>query len=708
MDHRWLPGAWGERPGRVHAGVARSEAIRGVESELETFSLLAVQIDARVRLDAQMVRQAAVKQLRVPVYEVGVSRLSTAAFLIRFGTQQQRDAAYRCKELHIGHTKLHIMAWKRQFSSKGMSKFFYHARVCIEGVPFHARHAEAVAGLFKAPTIIDDLDCDAEKPEEEECLRLWLWTADPDAIPISGVLHIEEPVTLPEPNYAESLVELGMPMGAMRAGAAEALEFEVLIHVDRVLDYSAPPANPSYRYPDSPISGHPDVPEEEWPVSHPFHWRLGVPDGEVRTGEQRRISVHDRLGDRGRDRSPPRGGAGGAAHLGLRQMTPSGPHDLQGHYGSCSYHHGSSSSHGGGGRFTRREMQWRVKADHRLLGRSNVFSRLGKVDLEIEEGRSRGKDTELGQCASGDSFQFDAILDLGQRTVDPMVEEANRHGLTNVQQCSVEPTAAYKVQAVPDCPKDANDAAAQANTHADLGMFEEDLYMAHPPPHDSAEHANQSTVPSRPESDGHHDGLLGATDELDHGFDLGHLLDGLPFDLNQAVPFPPPPATGLQVLAPATATVCDNTPRVVLGTAEARLNKDEKDKAGPKSAVRFAVPLKKALLCNPMARSKSSGTKKQLQNESVLKERKKANRGTGKKINLPIDEQATVLLMKAAGVITEDAQLTEEAQQQFGETFTEPLLDKPVRDIRIALGLPGDGRVDALGVLVSEAGVADD
>ncbi|CAN6324625.1 unnamed protein product [Urochloa humidicola] len=197
MDHRWLPGAWGERPGRVHAGVARSEAIRGVESELETFSLMAVQIDARVRLDAQMVRQAAVKQLRVPVYEVGVSRLSTAAFLIRFGTQQQRDAAYRCKELHIGHTKLHIMAWKRQFSSKGMSKFFYHARVCIEGVPFHARHAEAVAGLFKAPTIIDDLDCDAEKPEEEECLRLWLWTADPDAIPISGVLHIEEPMTLP-------------------------------------------------------------------------------------------------------------------------------------------------------------------------------------------------------------------------------------------------------------------------------------------------------------------------------------------------------------------------------------------------------------------------------------------------------------------------------------------------------------------------------
>ncbi|CAO2211019.1 unnamed protein product [Urochloa humidicola] len=417
MDHRWLPGALGERPRHVYAGVARTEAVRGVESELEAFSLLAVQVDARIRLDTAQIRQAAVRQFRLQFFEVGVSRLSSAAFLVRFGNQQQRDAARQCKELHIGHTKLHIMAWKRQFGSRGMSKFFYHARLCIEGVPWHARHAEAVAGLFKAPTIIDDLDCDIEKPEEEECLRLWIWTADPDAIPTSGALHIEEPVTLPEANYAESLIDLGMPMGALRVGAAEALEYEVLIHVDRVLDYSAPPVNPSRRSPDSPISGRPDEePYEEWPLSHPFHWRLGVPDGEMQQpGEQRRISVHDRLGDRGRDRSPPHDGAGGAGNLGLRQVPPSEPHDWQGyHRGGTSYRHGSSSG-SGGGQFTRRQLQWRVKEDHRVLG-TNVISKLSKASM--------GASIDIGQCAPGDSFRPDEILVPELRTVDPMVEEA--------------------------------------------------------------------------------------------------------------------------------------------------------------------------------------------------------------------------------------------------------------------------------------------
>jgi hypothetical protein len=45
--------------------------------------------------------------------------------------------------------------------------------------------------------MIDDKWCEEEKPKEEECVHLWLWTSAPDDIAISGTLLSEEPVVLP-------------------------------------------------------------------------------------------------------------------------------------------------------------------------------------------------------------------------------------------------------------------------------------------------------------------------------------------------------------------------------------------------------------------------------------------------------------------------------------------------------------------------------
>lgn len=50
-----IPGAPDLRPGHVRAGVARTVAVREEERALETFALLAVQVDARVRLDTARV-----------------------------------------------------------------------------------------------------------------------------------------------------------------------------------------------------------------------------------------------------------------------------------------------------------------------------------------------------------------------------------------------------------------------------------------------------------------------------------------------------------------------------------------------------------------------------------------------------------------------------------------------------------------------------
>lgn len=99
----------------------------------------------------------------------------------------------------------------------------------------------------------------------------------------------------------------------VRPGATALHDNEVITHVDRVLDFTLPPHSPSWESYESETSGIPDDSvEDECSVRHNFSWQLGVAD---RRHSPRRASVHERLGDRCRDRSPPGGGAEGRGKM---------------------------------------------------------------------------------------------------------------------------------------------------------------------------------------------------------------------------------------------------------------------------------------------------------------------------------------------------------------------------------------------------------
>ncbi|CAN6380649.1 unnamed protein product [Urochloa humidicola] len=304
-----IKGAPEYHPDHVQVGVPRSDAIRADERALEIYALLAVQMDASVQLPTEVVRREAIRQLEVPVHELGVSLLASYKFLLKFDGRDQRNAAWRKRILHVGHYNLSLLPWSRRVDGE-LSKFLFRARLCIEGVSGHARQPEVVASLFKSPVFIEEFNCQLEKPEEESCVRLWAWTSDPDGFAKTGTLQIAEPATLPEEGYVEMLEELGMPMLTRRRGPTGVMDYEVIIHVDRLFDYSDPPNYSSCKSVDSIQSGIPAGDDEEsWPPYHNFVWHLGVPDVGV---QRRRVPVQERLGRPVRQQLPPRdGGAGG-------------------------------------------------------------------------------------------------------------------------------------------------------------------------------------------------------------------------------------------------------------------------------------------------------------------------------------------------------------------------------------------------------------
>jgi hypothetical protein len=212
---------------------------------------------------------------------------------------------------NIGNTGLKLLPWSRCVGADNdIVKYHYRARLCIEGIPGHVRQPTALAPLFKNSVFIDELDYVKEKPEEESCVCLWAWISDPDGFAKTGtLLEVAEPVFLPEEDYVMSSEDWSRQEDVNKQDSAKLLKYNVIIHLDRVLDYSTPSSSMSHKSVHSVVSGLPDEElEEPWPTPHSFLWRLGVQDGGA---AGRRVLAHERLGARTRDESPPRGGGAG-------------------------------------------------------------------------------------------------------------------------------------------------------------------------------------------------------------------------------------------------------------------------------------------------------------------------------------------------------------------------------------------------------------
>ncbi|KAF8653160.1 hypothetical protein HU200_062608 [Digitaria exilis] len=141
----------------------------------------------------------------------------------------------------------------------------FRARVCIEGVPDHARQAATVAQLFSAPLFIEEVNHTIEKEENKSTFNLLIWTASPSDLAIAGTLQIEEPIQFSDEYY----LRVGnMELPHIRETAVKMLNYEVLIHLDRVIDFSPLPS-PDRQSFDTDISGQPnDEPTVQWPVTH--------------------------------------------------------------------------------------------------------------------------------------------------------------------------------------------------------------------------------------------------------------------------------------------------------------------------------------------------------------------------------------------------------------------------------------------------------
>lgn len=137
------------------------------------------------------------------------------------------------------------MPWTRQFGATE-SKLRYHVRMCIEGVPVHGAQVETISQLLPEGTFVENIDTKMHTEAEKACLCVWIWAVDPDAIAVEGVLKLEEPIEFTGEFHNDFFTRLGnMEPSDLRNDAAKMLDYQVILHVDRAIDYTAPASSPS-------------------------------------------------------------------------------------------------------------------------------------------------------------------------------------------------------------------------------------------------------------------------------------------------------------------------------------------------------------------------------------------------------------------------------------------------------------------------------
>ncbi|CAN6164517.1 unnamed protein product [Urochloa humidicola] len=168
------------RPGAPHVRPDRVEATAPVTKEMvhDLWNLLTYGVIA-VATGPRPSRYRLAKALSVALHtnttEMRISLYPPEGFLVVFSSACRRDAALRLRpDFKVDGTLIQFMPWTDMSHAAAAPNLRYKARLCIEGVPEHARHLDTVAKLVDPTTLMERLDLHTRTERDSACCCVWV------------------------------------------------------------------------------------------------------------------------------------------------------------------------------------------------------------------------------------------------------------------------------------------------------------------------------------------------------------------------------------------------------------------------------------------------------------------------------------------------------------------------------------------------------
>jgi hypothetical protein len=100
--------------------------------------------------------------------------------------------------------RVHIRRWSRQFLASGREMPFV-LDIELRGLPFHLRDVHSAEQLLVGHCLVHELLLGPEEVVDLSSFRLRVWCDDPDNLPSSLDLHVEEPPVDVGPSYPRTV-----------------------------------------------------------------------------------------------------------------------------------------------------------------------------------------------------------------------------------------------------------------------------------------------------------------------------------------------------------------------------------------------------------------------------------------------------------------------------------------------------------------------
>ncbi|KAL5214887.1 hypothetical protein ABZP36_004039 [Zizania latifolia] len=271
-----------QRPASVQRLLKASITLDHTERRLMRHAAFAVVVGPRSASSAAHVKHRLTEYLRVQPNDVEVFAHPGGSFLVYFARSEERTVALSETCLPLRGLELKLIPWSRR-AQASFAKLRFRARLCLEGVPRHAWNSDTTVLLLSDGCLFDKTQ-DANRIPKSATLQI----AEPNE-------HLSPPRNFPEFDITETPAQRGPP---------NVLLYNILIHLDTLLDYDPPVSQeePFFTYsPYSAIVSGLDSPvslEDEVHRKLHFHWILSVVDG-----TPSRPPARNRLGNHRRDRS---------------------------------------------------------------------------------------------------------------------------------------------------------------------------------------------------------------------------------------------------------------------------------------------------------------------------------------------------------------------------------------------------------------------
>uniref|UniRef100_A0A8I6X9N7 CCHC-type domain-containing protein n=1 Tax=Hordeum vulgare subsp. vulgare TaxID=112509 RepID=A0A8I6X9N7_HORVV len=213
-------------------------------------------------------------QLAVPEHSLRVTAHHPEHYLVIFSQPAQQVNALRRASIRVDGAVFNVASW-HEHDHASFGSLLLHVRVVIEGVPMHLWSVEGAEEILGRRVRVDRLDSRTLERGHTKTFACWVWTDDVGSIPTKHCLGI-----LPRgAGRVEEMVGFSPPDRRVAPPPATA-EYSMLIHVDRVEDWTPPSPRSSHSERSGLPSSDSDGDDAPFPAVAPASWTMGTEDGQ--------------------------------------------------------------------------------------------------------------------------------------------------------------------------------------------------------------------------------------------------------------------------------------------------------------------------------------------------------------------------------------------------------------------------------------------